>query len=230
MTKKAKIVAIITGIIALFILLTIYFVSRDLGSESKLKGEIKNYHNDLVQNKKVEASIIVTTGDYGKIEKALKNYLKDCNKHYNDLNNILKEEQIKNNLSIENIKTDGPNFIKTKEYLSDIKNRLNESSKIYLNDFKKQNIMNYLSQVSNYYKEFYYNLATNEDIMISEKHDFDSKIENFHKILDKQEEMLNFLAANGDSWRVINDSLVFYNNELATSYNNYLEELKALNV
>ena len=230
MTKKGKIILAIVIILAIIVGLLIYFVSRDLSVERELKVEIKNYHNSLVQNKEVDSENIVTTGDYAIVEKALKNYLSDCNTHYNEINNIINDQQINNNLTVQNISTDGPNFAVTKSYFSEFRAKMNDAYDVYLNDFKQKVIMSYIENesIGTYYKNFYYDLATNEDVMISEKNDFASRIDNLNKILAKQEDMINFLITNQAKWRVLNGSLVFFDNNLATTYSTYTDELNKL--
>ena len=230
MTKKGKIVLAIVIVLAIIVGLLIYFVSRDLSVERELKEEIKNYHNSLVENKEIDKENIVTTGDYAIVEKALKEYLSDCNTHYNDLNNVVNDQQINNNLTVQNIEADGPNFTATKQYFIDISDRLSNAEEVYLNDFEDKTIMSYIEDetVSDYYKDFYYDLATNEDVMISEKNDFDSSIDKLNNILNKQEEMIDFLITNQLNWRIMNGALVFFDNNLATTYNTYTEELNKL--
>lgn len=231
MTTKGKIILVVAIVLVVITGLLIYFVSHDLGVEKELKGEIKTYHNALVQSGEVNKNEIVTTGDYQVVEKALKEYLSDCNMHYNELNTILSDQQINNNLTIQNIETDGPNFVATKQYFTDYQNKINNAYEVYLNDFKKKTIMNYIENenVSDYYKNFYYDLATNEDVMLSEKNAFDSTIERINKILNKQEEIIDFLIANQVNWRITNGSLVFFDENLTTTYNTYTEELNKLN-
>ncbi len=230
MARRGKIILVLVIILVIIIGLLIYFVSRDLAIERQLKAEIKNYHNDLVDNKEVDPDNIVTSGDYAKVEKALKEYLSACNTHFNDLNDILNDEQINNNVTIQNIQTDGPNFATTKQFFVDIADNLNNSYDTFLNDFDDKTVMSYLDDdsISDYYKKFYYNLATNEDIMISKEDYFDDTIEKINKILNKQEEMINFLIANQTNWQVINSELIFYDDNLATIYSNYNEELNQI--
>lgn len=230
MTKKGKIILAVVIVLVIFVGLLIYFVSHDLSVERQLKEEIKNYHNSLVQNQKIDKENIVTSGDYAVVEKALKEYLSDCNTHYNELNNVVNDQQVNNNLTVQNIQTDGPNFVTTKQYFTDISDKLSRAREVYLNDFKKKTIMSYIEDesVSDYYKNFYYDLATNEDVMISEKNDFNDSIDKLNNILNKQEEMIDFLVTNQLNWRIMNGALVFFDNNLATTYNNYTDELNKL--
>lgn len=79
-----KILIIIIGIVLfIFILITAYYIKKDMGEEGKLKREINNLHDllthDITNYDKINEKLntIVTTGDYAKVEKAAKNYFSD---------------------------------------------------------------------------------------------------------------------------------------------------------
>ena len=54
------------------------------------------------------------------VERAYKNYISDILKNMKNIAQVLNEEQITQSLTVENDKTDGPDFTKTKKYLTSI--------------------------------------------------------------------------------------------------------------
>lgn len=48
------------------------------------------------------------------VERAYKNYISDILKNMKNIAQVLNEEQITKSLTVENYKTDGPDFTKTK--------------------------------------------------------------------------------------------------------------------
>ena len=121
MSKKKKIILIFLGLFLLFAGLVGYSVYKDIRMENQLKKEIFAI-DDLVKNtesfnttefnKRINRT--VTRGDYAKVEKAVKNYLKDSVANLREITETLKDDRIVNLLTVENYSNDGPEFNITK--------------------------------------------------------------------------------------------------------------------
>lgn len=74
---------------------------------------------------------IKTKGQYAIVEETMKQYLNQTLELAKEADNVYKPEEIEQILSIENIKEDGPDFVKTKENIAKMK----QDSENYINEF-----------------------------------------------------------------------------------------------
>ena len=112
---------IILMIIVLIVIGIGILLVKDLKQEDTLREEILAFDNltreENIDLEKIDEKIrkIKTTGDYGVVEKAVKEYWSDIINTSIDLTNILNDEKIEKVLTAENYKEDGPDFIETKK-------------------------------------------------------------------------------------------------------------------
>lgn len=107
-----------------FLLLIVFFIGgfvvKGLRQEKKMKEEISNIQQMLKReqinmdsiNKKLTRTI--TTGEYSKVERAIKNYLADNINAMIKIDSVLNDDTIENALTAENYQNDGPDFVKTR--------------------------------------------------------------------------------------------------------------------
>lgn len=229
MQTKTKIILATIIVLFVFSLIVAYFVVRDLNVEDQLETEIINYQLALTSGGEPNESI-VSSGDYEIVEKQLKAYLKEVNGLYNNVNNALNNKQISNNLTISNYLNDGPGFVNTKNYFQEMKDSLDENYENYQSAFTDEKINEYIDNedVSNYYKNYFKKLINNEDLNINMTNEVKIDIDKMKEILNKQEEVIDFLIANSSQWQIVNNTLIFYNSDLESTYNTYVEEIDNL--
>ena len=229
MQTKTKIILATIIVLFVFSLIVAYFVVRDLNVEEQLETEIINYQLALTSGGEPNESI-VSSGDYEIVEKQLKAYLKEVNGLYNNVNNALNNKQISNNLTISNYLNDGPGFVNTKNYFREMKDSLDENYENYQSAFTDEKINEYIDNedVSNYYKNYFKKLINNEDLNINMTNEVKTDIDKMKEILNKQEEVIDFLIANSSQWQIVNNTLIFYNSDLESTYNTYVEEIDNL--
>lgn len=229
MQTKTKIILATIIVLFVFSLIVAYFVVRDLNVEDQLETEIINYQLALTSGGEPNESI-VSSGDYEIVEKQLKAYLKEVNGLYNNVNNALNNKQISNNLTISNYLNDGPGFVNTKNYFQEMKDSLDENYENYQSAFTDEKINEYIDNedVSNYYKNYFKKLINNEDLNINMTNEVKTDIDKMKEILNKQEDVIDFLIANSSQWQIVNNTLIFYNSDLESTYNTYVEEIDNL--
>lgn len=229
MQTKTKIILATIIVLFVFSLIVAYFVVRDLNVEDQLETEIINYQLALTSGGEPNESI-VSSGDYEIVEKQLKAYLKEVNGLYNNVNNALNNKQISNNLTISNYLNDGPGFVNTKNYFQEMKDSLDENYENYQSAFTDEKINEYIDNedVSNYYKNYFKKLINNEDLNINMTNEVKTDIDKMKEILNKQEKVIDFLIANSSQWQIVNNTLIFYNSDLESTYNTYVEEIDNL--
>lgn len=221
---KKKIVIIIAIILILIIGTIAYFVISDLKQEEKLRTEMDEVYSlmgsENIDYSQIEEGLnrVVTKGDYATIEKALKNFLSDSVENNTRIYEILADERIVNNLTPENYRTDGPEFVQTKEYLANTIRELQECKEKYANYLTEENIMSYISDknIDTYYIDLYKNEITGETE--DEENTVVDDIDETLEILNITQEVINFLAENKNSWYIENDNIYFNSEDMSNKY------------
>ena len=207
-------------------------VGKDLKQESNLKKEL-NEISEMVSDpdgdfKEISRRLntTVTTGDYQKIEKAAKKYFTDILDDLIDLVTVLNDERITNILTVDNYVNDGKEFLTTRKYIKDTKEKLITGRDSYYELFTEEKVMTYLDglTIDDYYRDFYRNEIIGD--IENEKNDktVEKAINQIIDMLDDSEKIINFLVENKNAWEVEGDTIVFDTNELVDQYNNLLLE------
>lgn len=230
MKKKIFIgIGIFVGIILILIGV---LVGKDLKQESNLKKEL-NEISEMVSDpdgdfKEISRRLntTVTTGDYQKIEKAAKKYFTDILDNLIDIVTVLNDERITNILTVDNYVNDGKEFLTTRKYIKDTKEKLITGRDSYYELFTEEKVMTYLDglTIDDYYRDFYRNEIIGD--IENEKNDktVEKAINQIIDMLDDSEKIINFLVENKNAWKVEGDTIVFDTNELVDQYNNLLLE------
>ena len=231
---KKKIFIGIGIIVAIIVAIIAFMVVSDLKQESKLKEEMA-YIDELVNKENVDKDEVnkvlertTTKKDYQVVEKAYKNYLKDCFDNMLKIADILQDERITKSLTAENYKEDGPNFTQTKEYLLKTKSQLEEYKTKYAEFFTEEKAMSYINDkgLDSYYTDLY----KNEIIADIEKEGEDKTVENsindIIEMLHTSEDVINFLSTNRNSWSIEDDNIVFTKDSLANKYDELISRLQ----
>lgn len=119
---RRKIIIVIVVVVLVIVATIIFFVIKDLQQEKSLRKEIDEIQKEMVYFEQIDVDKIskklkatVTTGDYAKIEKAIKNYMADNLNTMLTISEALNDEVIPNALTAENYQNDGPDFVKTRK-------------------------------------------------------------------------------------------------------------------
>lgn len=197
-----------------------------MGQLGKLTSEMVNLSKidtSNIENINIDMDI-KTKGGYAVIEETMKQYINDLYAVVQEGETLIDTKELQKIGSIENIKEDGPDFLKTKAKIEETK----EKVKKYVEDLKqKADINNMISaidnkKVGNYYKELYKELirqnSSNVDLS-SAVEELENAEELVMKRLDKVGEIINFLSENKASWQIQNDKLLFKDMTKLTQYN-----------
>ena len=220
------VIVIVIGVIG-------YFVISDLGQEEKLMTELDEL-NTLVNSENIDMNQIeeklnrvVTKGDYATVEKAFKQYLSDSFDNAIRISEILNDEKITQSLTAENYKEDGPDFVATKEYLTNTKQELNERKTNYEGFFTEEKAMSYINDkgLDSYYTDLYRNELVGDIELEDVADEVGPAIDEIIAILDKTEQIINFLSEHKDDWQIEDDNIVFTTENLSEHYNTLISEL-----
>lgn len=213
-------------------------IVNDLKQEENLDNEL-NALFDSIENfplnyDEIDAKLnqTVTTGSYYELEKSVKAYVADVVSSFKELDNLLNEDAIANVLSASNLKEDGPNFTKTNQYLKESKETLEKVSSDIDNYFTEEKAMTYIEgkQFDNYSVELYkkYTINSEDSSLEQDRKEIADTLNQLKTLFNKQQEIIDFLTKNKRSWKIENDSLVFYSQSLSNQYNKLVEELNAI--
>ena len=220
------VIVIVIGVIG-------YFVISDLGQEEKLMTELDEL-NTLVNSENIDINQIeerldrvVTKRDYATVEKAFKQYLSDSFDNAIRISEILNDEKITQSLTAENYKEDGPDFVATKEYLTNTKQELNERKTNYEGFFTEEKAMSYINDkgLDSYYTDLYRNELVGDIESEDVADEVGPAIDEIIAILDKTEQIINFLSEHKDDWQIEDDNIVFTTENLSEQYNTLISEL-----
>lgn len=228
---------IIIGVVVLTLVVGIigFFAASDLKKENLLNNEVKEVI-DLINQEEIDENLInkkldenIMNGKYNEVERAFKDFVHD---YLYDLNiikilDILNDETIVNVLSVDNYKKDGKDFKETKNYLQTTISFLENSKVKYENYFNDEKIMSYLnSDLEQYYKDLYKNEYIQQLKMINNEESFKSSVDEILNILKIDNEIINLLSTNQNSWFIEKDNIVFQSQSLLDDYNALINKFK----
>lgn len=211
---------LIAGVIAIGIGLY-----HDFKQESELISECKEIKK-LTNAENLDAEKInemltrkISTGEYLKVEEALKEYLTARFQNITKISQILNDEKLEKILTIDNYKNDGPEFVTTKEYIENTKKELQEQKNRYKELFAEETIMSYINNknLDSYYVDFYKqeligNLEKSKDNTV--EHNIDGII----TILDNYNSIIDFLITNKNSWKIEGENIIFTTEDLSNKF------------
>ena len=222
---------LITGVIAIGIGLYHDFKQEgELISECKEIKKLTNAENLDAEKINEMLTRKISTGEYLKVEEALKEYLTARFQNIRKISQILNDEKLEKILTIDNYKNDGPEFVTTKEYIENTKQELQELKNKYEELFTEETVMSYINNknLDSYYVKFYkQELIGNPEE--SKDNTVEHNIDGIITILDSYNSVIDFLVTNKNSWKIEEENIIFANEELSNKFleivNNMLENI-----
>ncbi len=235
MKKGLKIGLIVGAIVIIIAAIGGYLVFNDIMQKAKIMetfAEIEqitksgDFEMEALNEK---TGTIVSSGKYAKVEKAAKNYAHDLFSKAFELKTLLEDEKMAQLLSASNYEEDGPEFVETKKYIEETKQKLEEGKKEMLAFIDEGKINSYIeAENADAYGVELYKQLLSEDINMSdaEKNQLEKSIDQVISKLGIAEEVLNFLSENEGKWKVQGEQVLFDNNSLVIKYNSFLTKLR----
>lgn len=229
MKKKSIIIAII--VVALVVIGVIGFIAMsDLMQGITLRNEVDKIGKADMIKDDIDMTI-KTKGDYAVVEGTIKEYMNIYSVASKELAKILEDEQIAQVLTAENYKDDGPDFVKTKEYITKTRVAFNEKINLLIDMTSEEKMMEAIEEKGlkenfiDLYKELMLGNEIKTDLqeIVNTLQESNTTINN---ILDTQEKIINMLIENKGKWQVNNDGEIeFESQKLVDQYNQFISSL-----
>ena len=229
---KKKILIAVAVIAILVIGVIVFFVISDLQQEAKFNDEMlaleEIMNTDELDFDAIYAKtdVIVTKGDYGVVEEAIKNYIKDTSSIAEKIIDTMNSEEFGTILTIENFEKDGKEFTESKEFITTTRETLEQCKEEYEQQFSEEKMMSYINDKG--LDEYYVELYKNEIATVSEEDNqtVQESIDQVIDLLDKVEDAIDYLIENEDDWNIINGSLMFLDQDKLDEYQEILSKIE----
>ena len=230
---KKRILKIIGILIGILLIIIVGIAIWGIVQENKLEKELTKI-SELVNQENIDLDSVyevlnqtVTKGDYAKVEKAFKNYLKDNFDTTIKISEILNDEQLLNVLTAENYLNDGKDFLATKEYIEQTRINLTQYQNDYNEFFTEEKAKSYINkqELDEYYVDLYMEQYVGDIETDNDSDVVDESIDEILNILNIYEEVINLLANNKDEWQIIDENIVFDDTELSNEYDELVNKL-----
>lgn len=231
---KKAIIGVIIAIVLVAIVGIGILVVNDFKQEDILRQEMLEFENltraENIDFDKIDQKIreIKTIGDYGVLEKAMKDYLADVVNATVSIADVLNDEKIVNALTPENYMEDGPDFVQTKQFLEEAKGEIEKNKTEVLKLLSNEGAMSYIENknLDQYYIDLYKEIALSEDTAIEEDNaELEDSLNEATRILDIETQVINLLSENKNGWEIQDQNIVFNNETLQNQYNEYISQL-----
>lgn len=229
--KKIKKVIEILAAIALVCVIFLFCVfSYDLYQKKVLTKEANQLSSFDFMEEEMDMNI-KTKGSYGKVEKAMKQYVKDFYDKIKTITNLLEDEKFQSVLSIQNYQEDGKEFLQTKTYLEEVKKTVTDNFQDLLTLTEEKEILSYIKKenVSSYYQNLYQDLMLNESIyqeLEDVKKETQTQQQKVLEFIEIYQKVIQLLSENKDEWSIENDQIIFNRQELLNTYNTLVSQMK----
>lgn len=237
MKKGLKIGLIVGAIVLIIAIAGGYFFFNDVMQKAKIVEtfveieELTKSGDFDMEQLNEKTNTIVSNGKYAKVEKAAKNYAHDLFSKAFEIRALLEDEKMAQLLTASNYSEDGPEFVESKKYLTETKQKLEDGKTEMLAFLEESKINSYIeAETTDGYAIDLYKQLLAEDISMSEteKNELEESIDKVISMLGIEEEIINFLIENKGKWQVQGEQVLFNSNSLVTKYNSFLTKLRIL--
>lgn len=229
MSSRKKFLLVFGFIVLNMFMLVSFLVIRDATMENELKNEVE-YLSKLDITKDRYNKKTVTRGKYAVVEKSIKKYLDDYHLELQEVLKLINDKELTTILSYDNYSTDGPEFIKSLEYLNTSKETFNKKVDDLINKFGDEEIKNNIYKSTK--EEYYVNLYDNLMLSSNMRSNYNSTIEllkstksRMNNVYDTSIEVLNFLVLYKDDWVVEDGEIKFKTQDLYNYYNELISKV-----
>ena len=227
-----KRIAIIVTILLILTIAILVIIIPSLLQREKLKQEAKAL-DAVLSEKEVNQEELdeilnrrVTKSGYVVVEDAYKRYSKDLYDIYKQVLAKISDEKIKQILTLDTYKADGPEFANSIAYIEQIKEEAKNLTNQYYEIVSDEKVLSYLPEnFDDNYVNYYLGFTKNYVGDINQLSKVQSSMDSIVGLWDKQIDILNFLKTNKKQWMVTDKGLSFATEELTNAFNDKIKNL-----
>ena len=227
-----KRIAIIVTILLILTIAILVIIIPSLLQREKLKQEAKAL-DAVLSEKEVNQEELdeilnrrVTKSGYVVVEDAYKRYSKDLYDIYKQVLAKISDEKIKQILTLDTYKADGPEFATSIAYIEQIKEEAKNLITQYYEIVSDEKVLSYLPEnFDDNYVNYYLGFTKNYVGDINQLSKVQSSMDSIVGLWDKQIDILNFLKTNKKQWMVTDKGLSFATEELTNAFNDKIKNL-----
>ena len=227
-----KRIAIIVTILLILTIAILVIIIPSLLQREKLKQEAKAL-DAVLSEKEVNQEELdeilnrrVTKSGYVVVEDAYKRYSKDLYDIYKQVLAKISDEKIKQILTLDTYKADGPEFANSIAYIEQIKEESKNLITQYYEIVSDEKVLSYLPEnFDDNYVNYYLGFTKNYVGDINQLSKVQSSMDSIVGLWDKQIDILNFLKTNKKQWMVTDKGLSFATEELTNAFNDKIKNL-----
>ena len=192
--------------------------------------EIEQLHIYISDGNEAQAKKLMertqSSGDWGKLERAVKDYLSDHTAAVKTLNELQADEQISSALDAKSLKDNGPNFSSILDKLASAKKKLETAREQYNRsrspeDAAKKNANNLPEQYLEKFKTTLKEKFANDDARVN----LSDAFKMMQGMIETYISELKMLAENAKSWSVKDGRLQFSSDAIKELYNKILRSV-----
>ena len=224
MKMKNKIIMVVCVIILIAMAICAYLLITNKQQEKILIEEVAKISNMNVIEEDIDMEI-KSKGKYAIVEKNIKSYLSEFAGYGKSVKEIVEDEKLSKVLSIDNYKEDGPEFVQTKEYITNTKTNFNDKMDKLVSMCEENTIMQNIKKekLGNYYEELYEQLIFDDEVEENMKtigEQLNSSRDLINEILDTEEDIIELLSNNPKTWKInANNQIEFNSTNMISQYN-----------
>ena len=181
-----------------------------------------------IKNDKIDMKLYCT-GDYMAVEDTMKEYIDSYLGEIEKFEAVMNDTRLSDLLAIDNIASDNPEFINSRELLNEKKQELEDEAQILTDMAKEENILAAIDEesINDFQKRLY------DDVMLEkigtnffypESEITKAKEEKLSK-LDDMMSVFDFLQLNLENWSIDNNILRFTNDQLLNEYRDLISRI-----
>jgi len=234
MNKKTKNLIIIVAVAVAVILVVVgIFLGKDILEKGKLMKEVEAV-SKLDITKDQFNTELKTSGDYGKVELAIKEYFQEYATNLQKSLGAISEEKLNSIMSETNFQGENPNFDKVLGEIKTAREEFNGGIDKLMQQMDEAAIMAKIEEkgVSQKYKDLYRELMFDDNILDqinSQKEELQKAKEDLNKVLDLNEKVYQLLAGNPGKWSFQDGKLKFSDQGVYEKYVQITSEAEELN-
>ena len=234
MNKKTRNLIIIGAVVVVAIILVIVgiFLGKDIMDKAKLVKEVEAI-SQLDITKDQFNTEIKTSGNYGKVESAIKEYFNEYATNLQTSMSAISEDKLQSIMADSNFEGEDKKFEKVLKDIKETKETFNTGVDKLIAQMDEAYIMTKIEEkgVSKKYQDLYRELMFDKEIMdqVQEQQEELKKAKtDLNKVLDLNEKVYQLLAANQGKWSFQNGKLRFNDESVYNQYNEIMKEAEEL--